>query len=314
MAEQPSALERLRQLEAQKVAAARAAVVGPAAQPAKKRGPVAGALTALGVLVWKLKALLFLVLKFAKFATTGFTMLLMALVYARYYGFGFAFGLVFLILLHELGHGWAAKQQGIAVGAPVFIPFFGAFIALKEKPRSTWQDFFIGAGGPVAGSLAGAVTIAVSRFVGGEYAGMMLAVGYFSLIMNLFNLTPFWTLDGARMIGPLTLRASIIGTSVLVLLLALATWRGEHLNPIALIVVAVGGYRAFERYFAERNKKPHATPLEKLNALSAEARKISEDGVTDAQRNTAALVYFGLAAILILATHELPALLPQMVQ
>ena len=39
--------------------------------------------------------------------------------------------IVVLLLLHECGHLIAARQFGLNVGAPVFIPFMGAFIALQ---------------------------------------------------------------------------------------------------------------------------------------------------------------------------------------
>ena len=34
----------------------------------------------------------------------------------------------------------------------IFIPFIGAFIALKDKPKNPYEDFIIGAGGPIAGA------------------------------------------------------------------------------------------------------------------------------------------------------------------
>jgi len=51
-----------------------------------------------------------------------------------------AVGFVLLIFVHECGHLIAAKRIGLKVGAPVFIPFMGAIIALKEAPRNAWIE------------------------------------------------------------------------------------------------------------------------------------------------------------------------------
>ena len=36
----------------------------------------------------------------------------------------------------ELGHVLEAKRQGLPVSAPMFIPFMGAFIALRDAPKN----------------------------------------------------------------------------------------------------------------------------------------------------------------------------------
>src|SRR5437762_9960830 len=56
------------------------------------------------------------------------------------------------LLVHETGHLLVAKKFGLKVGAPVFIPFMGAFIALKEAPRNAWVEACVGIGGPMLGS------------------------------------------------------------------------------------------------------------------------------------------------------------------
>jgi len=220
-------------------------------------------------------------------------------------------GLVLLILIHELGHGYAAKRMGLDVGAPVFIPFFGAFIALKEKPKSTWQDFVIGAGGPIFGSLGGAACVAASFFFTGYWSGLLLAVGYFALMMNLFNLIPFWQLDGSRMMGPVSIYLAAAGTALLLVVVGIGTARADHVNPFALGVAGVSAWKVGTRWWEARQEKQRLSALEQINHLTAAQQAISDDGVTQSQRVIAACVYFGLAALLIIAMHELPALLPR---
>src|SRR5665213_3172383 len=88
---------------------------------------------------------------------TGGTMLLSIGAYAMFWGWQFAVGFVLLIFVHECGHLIAAKRIGLKVGAPVFIPFMGALIALKEAPRNAWIEAQVGIGGPILGSVGAAV-------------------------------------------------------------------------------------------------------------------------------------------------------------
>jgi Zn-dependent protease len=78
---------------------------------------------------------------------TGGTMILSIGAYALAWGWRFAVGFVLLLFVHECGHLLAAKRHGLKVGAPVFIPFMGALIALKEAPRNAWIEAEVGIGG-----------------------------------------------------------------------------------------------------------------------------------------------------------------------
>jgi Zn-dependent protease len=61
---------------------------------------------------------------------TSGTMLLSVLAYAWLFGFWYAVGFVALIFVHEMGHYVAARQRGLDVGAPTFIPFVGGWVEL----------------------------------------------------------------------------------------------------------------------------------------------------------------------------------------
>lgn len=74
--------------------------------------------------------------KLGKAALTGGTMLLSMVAYAFVFGWWYAVGFVLLIFGHEMGHYIAAKQRGLNVGAPTFIPFVGAWIQLKDQPMN----------------------------------------------------------------------------------------------------------------------------------------------------------------------------------
>src|SRR5882757_6177679 len=105
----------------------------------------AGPLAVIGVMFAKFKALLFPALKFLPvILKTGGTMVLSMGLYAMRWGWWFAAGFVILIFVHECGHLIAAKRVGLKVSAPMFIPFFGAIITLKEAPRNAWIEAQVG--------------------------------------------------------------------------------------------------------------------------------------------------------------------------
>src|SRR5579862_2039478 len=187
-----SPLQRLRRLELED-RAARAEKLGEAGAPTgapkgdtKKRGIISGIIATLLLALSKGKVILLLLLTKGKllFAAIKLGPLLMTLttmglsiwVKALFYGRNFAIGVVLLILIHELGHGLAAKLVGLKVGAPIFIPFFGARIALKEQPRSTWIEAIVGYGGPLAGTCGGIATLLLGLGIEDPYWSKLMLV------------------------------------------------------------------------------------------------------------------------------------------
>lgn len=53
-------------------------------------------------------------------------------VYSLTFGWKYAVGFVVLIFFHEMGHYPAARNRGLDVRAPMFVPFVGAWIQLKD--------------------------------------------------------------------------------------------------------------------------------------------------------------------------------------
>jgi Zn-dependent protease len=150
----------------------------------------------------KLKFIILPVLKFFPvILKTGGTMFVTIWVYAMVCGVWFAVGFVLLIFVHECGHLVAARKCGLKVGAPVFIPFMGAFIALKEAPRNAWIEAQVGIGGPLLGTL-GAVLCEMIYLATGN--PMFRALAYTGFFLNLFNLAPVRFLDGGRIVTALS--------------------------------------------------------------------------------------------------------------
>src|SRR5437773_10726149 len=118
----------------------------------KALGPIAVVGVVIAKFFAKLKFVLLPLLKFLPILLkSGGTMLLMIWVYTQFWGWRFALGFVFLLLVHESGHLLVAKKFGLKVGAPVFIPFIGAFIALNDALPHAWIDACVVIGGPMLG-------------------------------------------------------------------------------------------------------------------------------------------------------------------
>jgi Zn-dependent protease len=239
----------------------------------KALGPVA----VVGVIVAKFFAKLkFFVLPLLKFLPillkSGGTMLLMIWVYTQIWGWRFAVGFVLLLLIHECGHLLVAKKFGLKVGAPVFIPFMGAFIALKEAPRNAWMEACVGIGGPMLGT-AGALGCNVL----GEMfdAPIFVALAWFGYFLNLFNLTPVGMLDGGRIVTALSRWLWIPG-------FALLLWFGwKYPNFIVWLMIIASFPRVYSLF------RKH----------TEEERRYYE--VARSQRWVMSLLYFGLIALLI---------------
>src|SRR5919112_4958503 len=123
-----------------------------------------GILAALGVLAVKFAAKLkgvLLLLPKLKLFTTSASMLVSIGAYSLIWGWKFAVGFVLLLLVHEMGHVLQARREGLDASAPLFIPFLGAAIALKELPKDAAVEARVGLAGPVLGSLGTCIPLAL---------------------------------------------------------------------------------------------------------------------------------------------------------
>jgi Zn-dependent protease len=218
----------------------------PQAKPQTK-GPWATVLGLLGLALAKGKSVLLLLkaLPFAKFLLTSGSMLVYLWVYAARYGVWFALGFLILLLLHELGHGYVIKKYGLSSGWPIFIPFFGAMIALKEPPPSADADAEISFGGPLWGTIAsyGAVVL---YFI--TKSPLFLALAGTGFFLNMFNLTPMRPLDGGAIAEVFSRKARILGVVVV-----LALFATSPASPalMMLLFAIPAAFSKRERYSAE---------------------------------------------------------------
>lgn len=224
-------------------------------------------------------AILLGALKLGKAGGTLVTMLLSLAVYATMWGWRFALGFVALLFVHEMGHFIAAKQRGLPVGAPIFLPFVGAWIALKDKPVDVETEAYVASAGPFLGTVG---AVAVYFWGRAEQSELLLAVAYAGFFLNFFNLIPLSPLDGGRMIAILTPRVWFIGAPMM---LALMLYRPSPL----LFLIALMALPALKEAW---NYDPQA-PQNRAYYCAPTQLKV-EYG----------LFYLGLAAFLALMTHS----------
>ena len=180
----------------------------------------------------KLLLLLLSSAKLGKLALTGGSMLLSLIVYAFVFGWRYAAGFIALLFVHEMGHYIAARQRGLDVGAPTFIPFVGAWIELKQMPHDAETEAFVGLGGPLLGSVGALACYFVARSYDATW---LLAVSYAGFFLNLFNLIPLSPFDGGRITAVLSPRVWLLGVPILV---ALFFWRPSPMLVLMAIIAA----------------------------------------------------------------------------
>ncbi len=203
--------------------------------------PLAG----LGVLLIKLKFLLFALLKFKIFLTAG-TMLISIVAYATLWGIGLpaAIGFVALLLIHEMGHWVVMRLKGVPASAPIFIPFLGAVIGMRGMPRSVKDEAEIGIAGPIAGTAGALACVGLGNLYGGHLWPLL---GVMGLFLNLFNLLPVSPLDGGRIVAAVSRWLWIVGLIGLVALFVV--WHNPFWhNPFLLLIGVIGGAETIARF------------------------------------------------------------------
>jgi Zn-dependent protease len=154
----------------------------------------------------------------------------------------------------------------------MFIPFLGALVAMKELPKDAAAEARVGLAGPVLGSLAALVPLALYGLTGDELFKALAFVGFF---LNLFNLLPVLPLDGGRAMAALSPWMWLVGYALLIA----ATF--VFPNPIMILILLFGGLETWRRW-----KERHSPGSREFHR------------VRPATRATVAVVYLGLAAAL----------------
>jgi len=218
-------------------------------------------------------------LKFGKLAPTILSMLLAIGVYAMAFGWRYAVGIVAMLLLHEMGHYIAARQRGLKVRLPMFIPFAFAWTTLEDLPHDAETEAYIALAGPMLGTVA---AIGAYFLAQNDGAHWLLAVAYTGFFLNLINMIPLPPLDGGRITAVLSPRIWLLGVPIVGWLL----W--THFSMILLLVAILAG--------------PHVFAALNMGKRDAQAQQYY--AVSPRVRWEYGLIYVGLIAFLAYMTND----------
>jgi Zn-dependent protease len=243
-------------------------------EPPQGRAPIPKAINFKGWL-----APLFVVLLKYK---TVLSMLLSLWVYTAFFGWKFAAGIVVMIFIHEMGHVFVAKCVGIPVSAPLFIPFFGAAIVMKQNPRDAWTEALMAYGGPLAGGLGGWIC-----FLAGEAwnSPLLITIAFFAFLMNLFNLIPIPPMDGGRICAAVSRWFWLLGLG---LLSAAVVFFHAWILTVIAIIVLISAYQRVQMMI----RHPDPAEMQRYYQLTVGTRAF------------VATFYLGLIAALLLGAWD----------
>jgi len=244
--------------------------------PPKGRTSSLGMIGAGGMLLLGKGKYILGALKLTKFASLG-SMLLTVGAYSAFFGVPYAVGMTSLILIHESGHALTMKKLGIPFSPMVFIPFMGAAVAMRKRPKDAYEEALVAFGGPVLGSI-GALGFAGAAHL--QQSPLLFALADFGFMINLFNLIPLGSMDGGRICGALSPYAGLVGLG----LGGTMAYQGMVHNPIFYLILLGGGYETFMRFY---DPVGHAPP--------------NYYRISNSQRAAITAGYFGLVASLFLA-------------
>jgi Zn-dependent protease/CBS domain-containing protein len=104
------------------------------------------------------------------------------------------------LLLHELGHAWEARREGMEIDG-ITLWLFGGVSQFKTRFPSAGAEFRIAIAGPLVSLVLGVVFVLIA-FAGLPSAvdGVAAWLGYINLALLVFNLIPALPLDGGRVL------------------------------------------------------------------------------------------------------------------
>jgi len=104
------------------------------------------------------------------------------------------------LLLHELGHAWQARREGMEIDG-ITLWLFGGVSQFKTRFPSAGAEFRIAIAGPLVSLVLGVVFVLLALAgLPSAVDGVAAWLGYINLILLVFNLIPALPLDGGRVL------------------------------------------------------------------------------------------------------------------
>ncbi len=115
--------------------------------------------------------------------------------YTLMFSWQFAVMILTLLIVHEYGHLWAMKRNGMKVKGMYMIPFIGAAAVPDEDFPSRKIETYCAMMGPIFGGVLSILVLGVWYLMGWPH---FAAAAAWMATVNLFNLLPINPLDGGR--------------------------------------------------------------------------------------------------------------------
>jgi Zn-dependent protease/CBS domain-containing protein len=104
------------------------------------------------------------------------------------------------LLLHELGHSWVARREGMEIDG-ITLWLFGGVSEFKTRFPSAGAEFRIAIAGPLVSLVLGVVFVLIALAgLPSAVDGVAAWLGYINLTLLVFNLIPALPLDGGRVL------------------------------------------------------------------------------------------------------------------
>jgi Zn-dependent protease/CBS domain-containing protein len=104
------------------------------------------------------------------------------------------------LLLHELGHAWQARRDGMEIDG-ITLWLFGGVAQFKTRFPSAGAEFRIAIAGPLVSLVLGVVFVLLALAgLPSAVDGVVAWLGYVNLSLLVFNLIPALPLDGGRVL------------------------------------------------------------------------------------------------------------------
>ncbi|MCX8113041.1 MAG: site-2 protease family protein [Bacteroidia bacterium] len=231
---------------------------------------------------WLLVLWILLSAAFSPYASMGFIVWRLALIG----------GLVVSVILHELGHAFAAKAFGIPTRDITMYPF-GGVASVARIPDKPLQELVVALAGPLVNLLLIGLFSVVLLLIGevpewsadaliytGEgmlsFQAWLVSLGVLNGVLALFNLLPAFPMDGGRVLRALlatklsyvraTQVAALIGQVFSVLFILL----GIYSNPFLILI----GFFVFVAAAQERQHAEQRTAMQGFVVANALLREV----------------------------------------
>ncbi len=186
------------------------------------------------------------------------------------YHIAFYLGLFLIVLIHEFGHALACKSVGGIAEQIILWPLGG--VAFVQPPQRAGALLWSIAAGPLVNVILLPLTIVPAYYLwqtavpGATGPDFLIDIAYLNAGLLIFNMLPFYPLDGGQILRALLwficgrglslVIATIVGIIGAVALAALAAWVGGVWLGIMVAFMGMQSYRSmragFELYKMEK--------------------------------------------------------------